>query len=473
MDFGDLMSQIGAGASSLFGSPQTQPTVPQGPMPGQMTHDQALAALAQHPLVQNAYSNMTGSPLQVPGNNIGPGDTMYPPVGGATAPVPNSPIGGGAQSAIASLGAAGTTPIAQPPQDPATGLFGLGSPSQAPVPAQAQGQGQSPIDQQIAALHNHDLASILGIGGTPKKILDWIGDNVFEGNKNPAYNDPAARVQAQIMQGYQQDPTGTIQKLYQVNPEAASGLIAAQKNAILLNDQVRAANDTHETTAQALQTTQLKSFSSMLANAATSPQSAPAILQHIKDIAQKQNIDISPLNLPDSITLGKDGSLDPAVATTLKEASYYGNPAYRMDTNTFHQGELGVQQQNAGSNAIKAKAAMIAAGNGTSNANNNTVKTGLDADRQQQQRTSGILATAKAMFGVQAIAGLTPDQMAKATMAYDSMTGGSSQPSPAPSPKQSKAAAAGPSLPPRHAGDGITSRGVHYVSHDGVSWTKG
>ena len=214
-------------------------------------------------------------------------------------------------------------------------MLGVNSPQgEAPLQSQAQpdqSQGASPV-----TVPNHSLTGILGIGGTPGKLINWLGDTIATaaGMRLPFADDPQKRAEAAAMSNFSNDPSGAVQKLASTgDTQGALGLhnslvnqqmVAQQRQMQLGNYQSLEAQRQ-----QNVQATFLKrSGASLNGIDKLDPSVQDATYQ-----ARRQNIytagaqaGLTPeqidaeLQLPDKYDAGK---LDPAIN--------YGTPVVRLD----------------------------------------------------------------------------------------------------------------------------------------------
>ena len=197
--------------------------------------------------------------------------------------------------------------------------------------------GQSPsVDTGQTNVPNHSLTGILGIGGTPGKLINWLGDTIATaaGMRLPFADDPQKRAEAAAMSNFSNDPSGAVQKLASTgDTQGAIGLhnslvnqqmVAQQRQMQLGNYQSLEAQRQ-----QNVQATFLKrSGASLNGIDKLDPSVQDATYQ-----ARRQNIytagaqaGLTPeqidaeLQLPDKYDAGK---LDPAIN--------YGTPVVRLD----------------------------------------------------------------------------------------------------------------------------------------------
>lgn len=75
--------------------------------------------------------------------------------------------------------------------------------------------GGSQVNETPTNVPVHSLTGILGIHGVPGQLLNWLGDTIgtAAGMRLPFADDPQKRAEAQAMQGFSNDPYGSVDKL--------------------------------------------------------------------------------------------------------------------------------------------------------------------------------------------------------------------------------------------------------------------
>ncbi|MBU6231603.1 hypothetical protein KGP36_02950 [Patescibacteria group bacterium] len=238
----------------------------------------------------------------------------------------------------------GITVAAQPSQPQLNGgPIGINS-----SPLQAN---DTPVDinynpQLPQSVPNHALTSILGIGGTPKKLLDWLGDVVAMGAgwHNPYSGDPMLRAQANAMQNFTDNPMEAAQKL------AATGdTQGAQQlyNSALMRPLQQAQARSQLATAALEQQSKLQDIRSKAGDRALSliGTSTPDNYKHNYQLAQallnRVGGSTDELGIPEEYPTDSSGKPDPERLKNIALST----------TNPYKVGMLGIAQQNADSRA--------------------------------------------------------------------------------------------------------------------------
>ena len=234
-----------------------------------------------------------------------------------------------------------STQVLSPDQQASLAQYAAQNPQagapQAPMAPMAQPQGQPPVN-----VPNHSLTGILGIGGLPGHLINWLGDTIATaaGMQLPFKDDPAKRAQAAAMQGFVDNPMAAVQRLSATGDTAgATGLyndvVQQQHNKALLDMQQQQHVDEHQAALQK-QGDIIRSQAGKVVSAAT-PETYEGLYGQANKIFGAK-ADLSPLGLFDPADIGKYTVKDPKTGklswndqgqSILRQANAFNIPEYK------------------------------------------------------------------------------------------------------------------------------------------------
>lgn len=228
---------------------------------------------------------------------------------------------------------------------------------------QPQGQPQPQQQPQPSAVPNHSLTGILGIGGLPGHLINWLGDTIATaaGMQLPFKDDPAKRAQAAALANLQNDPQGSVSRLAATGDTQAA--IELQNN--LANRQIAMANmqresmtaaDAHQAATQKYDDTRRSQAGKLISSA--TPDTYESLYGKTQDVYGKTT-DLTPLNLPAPKDMAQYVTTDP------KTGAKAWNPAGQAiidQANTFNVPEYKYLGTNAAQATAAARASSAANG---------------------------------------------------------------------------------------------------------------
>lgn len=199
-----------------------------------------------------------------------------------------------------------------------------------------------------AAANAPKHSGMFGTKGTLRDVLGFLGDTyaLAHGNKADYLAQREQEKQQDAMAGFTQNPYAAVERLTGVNPDAAAKLYAGQQEADAKKDYYQSVNANRADQMDQrkfMRTNALSNMAARMFASAKTPEDSKAILGILSKRAGALGIDLADLGVT------------PDMSPNEVQALVSG------DMSVQQQRQLPIAQQNADSNAVRARAATISA----------------------------------------------------------------------------------------------------------------